>query len=288
MLADAFGAEEAGGLFHWLSGLSFVETQPEGIAPHEIAREATHADLAWRNPVRLRELNHDARRHYIGRYRDGTATERMAALRDLVFLHRLNPIMRAFFEFRAIGQVDAERRRRHPGTDRRALRGELRRDRSLLDDASAHSFWAIAARAYLSPAPFAISISDASIQTMSPPNSAVAEAMTLIAIDGPRAGKPRPSIVLCGELSIASAVDRYPIETYVLWMTTRVFLGLSSPSTLQRPGTTYAHVDISSSGAVAGGSGRAARAAVRHLPLSFAKGIERVSDRLWQREIDAG
>ncbi|MGE0850609.1 MAG: ATP-binding protein [Hyphomicrobiaceae bacterium] len=108
MIADAISPTQAEELFGWLKGLSFIEAGSEGLLPHDLAREVIHSDLLWRNPARLRALHARARVHYLGLYRDGTQVEKLRALRDLVYLHRLNPIMRAFFEFRAIGHVYAE------------------------------------------------------------------------------------------------------------------------------------------------------------------------------------
>jgi hypothetical protein len=108
LLADAIGERVAGAIFSWLRGLSFMEASGEGLMPHDLARDIVHRDLAWRSFARLRDVHQRTRQHYLRHYREGTSNERMAALRDLVYLHRLNPIMQAFFEFRAIGHVYAE------------------------------------------------------------------------------------------------------------------------------------------------------------------------------------
>jgi hypothetical protein len=108
LLADAIGERVAGEIFRWLRGLSFMESGGEGLLPHDLARDIVHRDLAWRSFARLRDVHQRTRQHYLRHYREGTSNERLAALRDLVYLHRLNPIMQAFFEFRAIGHVYAE------------------------------------------------------------------------------------------------------------------------------------------------------------------------------------
>lgn len=108
LLADAIGAEEAPGLFRWLAGLSFMERGPEGLFPHDLAREILHSDLAWRNAVSLQNINRKVRGYYLRRFADGVPGERSRALQDLVYLHRVNPIMRAFFKFSSIGHVWVE------------------------------------------------------------------------------------------------------------------------------------------------------------------------------------
>jgi len=108
LLADAIGPAVASEIFAWLRKLSFMEVGEEGLRPHDLARDTVHADLAWRSLPRLRDVHMRTREHYLRQYREGTSSERHSVLRDLVYLHRLNPIMRSFFEFRAIGHVYAE------------------------------------------------------------------------------------------------------------------------------------------------------------------------------------
>src|SRR5690606_38736126 len=95
-------------LFRWLRGLSFVDVVPDGLALHPLAREVIHNDLFWRNRARFSEVHQKVRRFYVSRYAEGSRPEREAALRDLVYLHRLNPILSRYFEFRAIGQAYPE------------------------------------------------------------------------------------------------------------------------------------------------------------------------------------
>lgn len=108
LLSDAIEPAVAGEVFVWLRGLSFMEIGEEGLMPHDLARDIVHNDLAWRSLPRLRDVHSRTRQHYLRRYREGASNEKLIVLRDLVYLHRLNPIMQAFFEFRAIGHVYAE------------------------------------------------------------------------------------------------------------------------------------------------------------------------------------
>jgi hypothetical protein len=92
------GARE---LFDWLRGLSFIETSPEGLFPHDLAREALVADLHWRNPEWYGELHKRARAYHTASIEKSSGTVQQRALMDLVYLHRENPVIRAFFEFQA-------------------------------------------------------------------------------------------------------------------------------------------------------------------------------------------
>ena len=90
------GARE---LFDWLRGLSFIQSSPEGLFPHDLAREAIVADLHWRNPDWYSELHHRARAYYTANIEKSSGMAQQRALLDLVYLHRENPVIRSFFEF---------------------------------------------------------------------------------------------------------------------------------------------------------------------------------------------
>ena len=90
------GARE---LFDWLRGLSFIQSSPEGLFPHDLAREALVADLHWRNPDWYSELHHRARSYYTANIEKSSGLAQQRALLDLVYLHRENPVIRSFFEF---------------------------------------------------------------------------------------------------------------------------------------------------------------------------------------------
>lgn len=86
-------------LFDWLRGLSFIESGPLGLFPHDLARESLVADLRWRHPDGYTELHRRARRSCVDRLGTGRRDEQHPLLFDLVFLHRENPALRPFFEW---------------------------------------------------------------------------------------------------------------------------------------------------------------------------------------------
>jgi len=48
---------ETGELFAWLRTLPFIEDGPNGLYPHDVARDALDADLRWRDAARYAELH---------------------------------------------------------------------------------------------------------------------------------------------------------------------------------------------------------------------------------------
>lgn len=105
LLAELLALPDAHELFQWLRGLSFIETRPGGLFPHDIAREVLAADLRWRNPGWYSELHRRARLYYTLRLQQTQGMEQQLALFDFVFLHRDNPAVRPFFEWQASGRT---------------------------------------------------------------------------------------------------------------------------------------------------------------------------------------
>ncbi|MEP7356353.1 MAG: AAA family ATPase [Anaerolineales bacterium] len=104
LLSEMLAMPEVHELFDWLRGLSFIEAQPAGIFPHDLAREALAADLRWRNPDWCSELHRRARAYYTTRLnqsRDPVQAQRI--LLDYVYLHRDNALVRPFLEWQSGG-----------------------------------------------------------------------------------------------------------------------------------------------------------------------------------------
>ncbi len=92
-------------LFEWLRGLSFIESGPQGLFPHDLAREALIADLRWRNPDWYAELHRRARNYYASRLQLTREQEQQRVLFDYIFLHRDNPMVRPFLEWQESGTL---------------------------------------------------------------------------------------------------------------------------------------------------------------------------------------
>lgn len=105
LLAELMAVPDAHDLFEWLRGLSFIETRPGGLFPHDIAREVLVADLRWRNPNWYAELHRRARTHFMRRLPETQGAEQQLTLFDFVYLHRDNPAVRPFFEWQTSGRT---------------------------------------------------------------------------------------------------------------------------------------------------------------------------------------
>jgi hypothetical protein len=90
-LREALGLEDAHELFAWLRELSFMEPGPDGIFPHDLARDALEADLRWRDPESYRRVFRGVRAHIHGRMRSSQGHEQQRAIFDAKFLFRRLP-----------------------------------------------------------------------------------------------------------------------------------------------------------------------------------------------------
>ncbi|MFZ2360242.1 MAG: AAA family ATPase [Anaerolineae bacterium] len=115
LLAELVALPDAHELFEWLRGLSFIQTRPGGLFPHDIAREVLAAELRWRNPAWYAELHRRARVHYTTALQQTQGAEQQLALFDFVYLHRDNPAVRPFFEWQSSGRTLPDRL--HPGEE---------------------------------------------------------------------------------------------------------------------------------------------------------------------------
>lgn len=97
LLAALLAVEDAHDLFEWLRGLSFIESGPLGLFPHDLAREVLLADLRWRNRDRYIELHRRARTYYAGLLSKVPPHEQQRVLIDYIFLHRDNPVVQPYF-----------------------------------------------------------------------------------------------------------------------------------------------------------------------------------------------
>jgi hypothetical protein len=111
LLRTALGGEDAGALFEWLRGLSFVEASAEGLFPHDLARDVLDADLRWRDRARYADVHSRVRRHVVARIRAGAGREQQRAAADLHFLHRGNAGIRGFYDWASLGEGYADRLR---------------------------------------------------------------------------------------------------------------------------------------------------------------------------------
>ena len=78
-------------MFAWLRDLSFVESGPDGVFPHELARDVLDADLRWRDPGGYKALFRRVRGHTYAALKASRAREQQRAAFDLKFIFRNLP-----------------------------------------------------------------------------------------------------------------------------------------------------------------------------------------------------
>jgi hypothetical protein len=91
LLREVLGLKDAHELFVWLRGLSFVESGPDGVFPHDLARDALEADLRWRDPEAYKRVFRGVRAHIHGRLQASQGHEQQRAIFDAKFLFRRLP-----------------------------------------------------------------------------------------------------------------------------------------------------------------------------------------------------
>jgi energy-coupling factor transporter ATP-binding protein EcfA2 len=91
LLREVLGLEDAHELFAWLRELSFVESGPDGVFPHDLARDALEADLRWRDPEGYKRVFRGVRGHVHRRLKYSQGHEQQRAIFDAKFLFRRLP-----------------------------------------------------------------------------------------------------------------------------------------------------------------------------------------------------
>ena len=91
VLREVLGVEDAHDPFAWLRGLSFVESGPDGVFPHDLVRDALDADLRWRDPDSYRRVFRAVRGHINARLRTSQDEEQQRAIADAKYMFRRLP-----------------------------------------------------------------------------------------------------------------------------------------------------------------------------------------------------
>jgi hypothetical protein len=104
LLREVLGLEDAHELFAWLRGLSFVESGPDGVFPHDLARDALDADLRWRDPEAYKWVFRGIRACIHGRLQSSQGHEQQRAIFDAKFLFRRLPGILSPVDWDAWGQ----------------------------------------------------------------------------------------------------------------------------------------------------------------------------------------
>ena len=91
LLRAALESQDAREVFDWLRELSFVESGPDGLFPHDLARDALDADLRWRDPERHKRVFRRVCAFIYRNLKSSRGHEQQRAIFDLKFLFRNLP-----------------------------------------------------------------------------------------------------------------------------------------------------------------------------------------------------
>jgi hypothetical protein len=118
LLGHLLDTADARACFEWLCGLSFMETGPRGVFPHDLARDVLLSDLRWRNPQRFEALIARAHDRFVARQAVVSGGELLHTIGDYLYLWRHNPVMAPAFAPRDDAGVTSEAA---VAADRRAM-----------------------------------------------------------------------------------------------------------------------------------------------------------------------
>ena len=88
LLRDVLEEGDVHDVFSWLRELSFIEPRPDGVAPHDLARDVLDADLRWRDFDSYKHVFRKVREHSLASARTTTGRAQQRAIFDLKFLFR--------------------------------------------------------------------------------------------------------------------------------------------------------------------------------------------------------
>jgi hypothetical protein len=103
IIEEVLGPQMAHDLFNWLTTLTIIEKGPAGIYLHDIARDAIAVEMHWRNPDWYRHLHIKSQQYFSSRVLKSTGERQRELIFNLIFLHRMNPAIKHFFEFQESG-----------------------------------------------------------------------------------------------------------------------------------------------------------------------------------------
>jgi hypothetical protein len=108
LLRDVLDEGDAHDVFTWLRELSFIEPRPDGVAPHDLARDVLDADLRWRDFGSYGYVYRKVRGHSLVLARTTTGRAQQRAIFDLKFLFRQYRTTMAPVEWGSWGEYHPE------------------------------------------------------------------------------------------------------------------------------------------------------------------------------------
>jgi hypothetical protein len=96
---------EAGEVWAWLARRPFVTCGPNGLFPHDLARDVLDAEFDRRWPERYRALHRVVHDHVAANLRSAAGPDRQMLAQHLLYLHRRSPLTPILNSLRAQGSV---------------------------------------------------------------------------------------------------------------------------------------------------------------------------------------
>jgi hypothetical protein len=88
LLLAALPGTDTPTLFDWLRGLPFMESSPQGLVPHDAARETLAADLRWRSPQAYDGIRARLLEVYLRQAREAPDSQMLEAMGRAFYLYR--------------------------------------------------------------------------------------------------------------------------------------------------------------------------------------------------------
>ena len=104
LLRQVVGAA-AGEVFAWLERRPFVIRGPNGLFPHDLARDVLDAEFERRWPERYRALHRVVHDHVVASLRSAAGPDRQMLAQHLLYLHRGSPFSEVIGSLRAQGSA---------------------------------------------------------------------------------------------------------------------------------------------------------------------------------------
>jgi DNA-binding winged helix-turn-helix (wHTH) protein len=103
LLAAVLDRSDVHDLFEWLAHLSFVESGPYGLFPHDLARDVVYMDFRWRDPDAAFHVTERLIAYLYDRLDRTRGLERLRVWFDLIYLQRYNAQLRPYMEWIGFG-----------------------------------------------------------------------------------------------------------------------------------------------------------------------------------------
>jgi hypothetical protein len=108
LLAAALERRDVHDLFEWLGQLSFVESGPYGLFPHDLARDVVYMDFRWRDPDAAYRITERLLAHLYDRLEPARGPHQLRVWFDVIYPQRYNPYLRPYIEWDAFTTSYAE------------------------------------------------------------------------------------------------------------------------------------------------------------------------------------